>query len=105
MSLSLWSQLSFAPSPEQLSALVLEPLPTLHVSAWLCLLCDFGVVLSCMLLCTGSIPGARASLDVCRAVGGQGSSTPAPSDPWLAFAGGQCEENHGPRCDEKIAAA
>ena len=97
----------------QLSALVLEPPPVLRFSAWLCPLCDFGISLSCMRLCTWlrprgegfSIQLPSAPVCVCRAAGGQGSSVSAPSDPWLAFAGGQREENHGPGRDEKIAAA
>lgn len=60
----------------------------------------------------GCIPGARASPTsrpplpcACVQRGGRRSSVPAPSDPRLAFAGGQREENHSPGCDEEVAAA
>lgn len=93
----------------QLSTLVLEPLPMLWFSAWLCLSCGFGMSLSCMWLCMCVHPRGKGfsmhlpSAPVCVCV--QGRSSSAPSDPGLAFAGGQREENHSPGCDEAIAAA
>lgn len=61
----------------------------LQLSAWLCLWCDFGISPSCMQLCMWLCPKGKGfsfqlplvPMCMCRAVGGQGSSTPTASDP------------------------